>query len=481
MGNSVSKVGSANLTPLGLLQTEFCLIKLGGSVLIVDRGEVGLVLAGKKLGPIAFYKKADGEVLMKRYLENLPMQCDVKKTISDFWVSPYTHVYIDIAFSPKGLPVTTLNYWVGHLIKPAPGDWEIIKTHLLCVICSGDEDLYSYLIRFLAHMVQFPEQKPGVMVTMLGKQGTGKGMFFEVLRRIWPMSTLLVSDLNQIIGQFNAVLGHSYVVIMDEAMFSGDRKSQDRMKSLITEKTCQIEQKHQPSRTIESVHRFFASSNHDHFSHVEADDRRSLFIRVSDEKQNDSNYFSQLAMAIDDDSVIAAMIYYLDNVDLTNFNVRVRPLTNEHGAQKLRSLQGFDRYWYEVLTTGNFGCGQYAANPWQTGGFIPTRTMLQGCIDYDKRAQRYAAMQTSEISRALIRLCPSALAARKSIQNTQHRGYVLPSIFTARKEFEDAYKCPVNWGEGAYDSVENDDQEKIEGMIASVAISCHVNRQVECQ
>lgn len=481
MVNSIPTTSGNIQTPLQLLQCVFCLIKLGGSVLVVDQGEVAMVLSGKKLGPIAFYKKADAEVLMKRYLENLPIQCDVRKTLADFWVNPKTHVYIDVAFSPNKLPITTLNYWVGHLITPAPGDWEVIKTHLLCVICSGDEDLYSYLIRFLAHMLQFPEQKPGVMVTMLGKQGTGKGMFFEVLRRIWPMTTLLVSDLNQIIGQFNAVLGHSYVVIMDEAMFSGDRKSQDRMKSLITEKTCQIEQKHQPSRTIESVHRFFASSNHDHFSHVEADDRRSLFIRVSDAKQSDSNYFRQLAKAIDDDSVIAAMIHFLINVDLTNFNVRVRPLTNEHGAQKLRSLQGFDRYWYEVLTTGNFGCGQYAANSWQTGGFIPTRIMLQGCIDYDKRAQRYAALQTSEISRALGRLCPSALAGRKKFQNTQQRGYLLPSLIIARKEFEDAYKCTVNWGEGASDGIEIDDQAKIEERIASIAIPCHINRQVQCQ
>jgi phage/plasmid-associated DNA primase len=117
-------------------------------------------------------------------------------------------------------------------------------------------------------MLQFPALKPGVMVVLLGKQGTGKGLFFEILHRIWPKTYLLVSDINQVLGQFNAALERNYVIVMDEAMFSGDRKSQDRLKSLITENTCHIEQKYQPSRTIESVHRFFASSNHSNFSNV---------------------------------------------------------------------------------------------------------------------------------------------------------------------------------------------------------------------
>ena len=73
----------------------------------------------------------------------------------------------------------------------------------------------------------------------------GAIQFFEILKRIWPRSTLLVSDIQQVVGQFNASLERNYVIIMDEALFSGDRRSQDRMKSLITEKSCHVEQKYQ--------------------------------------------------------------------------------------------------------------------------------------------------------------------------------------------------------------------------------------------
>lgn len=469
-------------TPLESLQLAFCLIKLGGDLLVVDRADVEAVLCGRKLGSIDFYKPNAGEKLMKRFLENLPIQCDVKKTVVDFWVNPNTHMYTDIAFSPKKQPPTTLNYWVGNLIQPVQGDWSIIKAHLLDVICEGNTAVYLYLVSYLAHMLQLPHIKPGIMLILLGKQGTGKGLFFQILQRIWPRTSLLVSDINQVIGQFNAALERNYVIIMDEAMFSGDRKSQDRMKSLITEKTCHIEQKYQPSRTIESVHRFFASSNHEHFSHVEADDRRSLFVRVSDVHQGDHAYFDQLSAAIEDDQVIAAMIHDLMHMDISNFDIRSRPLTNEHAQQKLKSLQGFDRYWFEVLSSGNFSMGRFNADPWESDDFVSTDKLVDDFTSFDKRTQKFAPTQSKEISDAIARLCPSAIKDRKMVNRSQQRGYKLPTLIIARQEFERAYNCSVDWDESIDDTTDQSSSDGTElAEVASVATTCQDTWQAQAQ
>jgi hypothetical protein len=294
-------------------------------------------------------------------------------------------------------------------------------------------------------MLQYPEHKPGVMLVLLGKQGTGNGLFFQILQRIWSRTALLVSDIDQIVGRFNAALEQNYVIMMDEAMFSGDYKSQDRMKSLITEKTCQVEQKYQPSRTISSVHRFFASSNHDHFARVEADDRRLLILRVSGKRQGDTAYFAQLVGAIDDDSVIAGMVYALMNTNLTGFDVRARPLTHEHGEQKLKSLQGFDRYFYEVLSRGDFGKPHMMSRLWKDGDFISTDNIIEHYQQSDKNSQRLATTQSREISKAIERLCPSAAKGRITINKLQQRGYVLPDLATARKEFDKAHNLTSNW------------------------------------
>lgn len=432
-------------TPLALLQAAFCLIKIGGDLLIVDRNEVSLVLSGHKNGGVTFYKPTPGNMLMKRFLETLSVACDTKSTIADFWVNPGTHVYTDIAFNPTPQPATTLNYWIGSAINPMQGNWDAIKYHILEVICARDTAVYDYVIKYLAHMLQCPEHKPGVMLVLLGRQGTGKGLFFQILQRIWSRTALLVSDIDQIVGRFNAALEQNYVIMMDEAMFSGDRKSQDRMKSLITEKTCQVEQKFQPSRTISSVHRFFASSNHDHFAHIEADDRRSLFLRVSDMHQGDTAYFAQLVEAIDDDSVIAGMVYDLFNTNLADFDVRARPLTHEHGEQKIRSLQGFARFWHEVLSRGDFATPVMMSWPWMDKGFISTDQLIVYYQEFDKPRRKFVPMQSNEVADAIKMLCPSAKDYRKAINKIQKRGYVMPDLARARKEFDEAHNLTSNW------------------------------------
>jgi hypothetical protein len=471
-------------TPLESLQEAYCLIKLGGDILVVDRQDVADAIAGRKFAGIDFYKRPAGETLMKRLLENYAGHCDVKKTILDFWKDPKTHVYTDIAFSPKLQPPSTLNYWVGTLIPPSKGNWNIIKTHIMSVICSGDVKLYEYLICFLAHMLQFPALKPGIMVVLLGKQGTGKGLFFQILHRIWPRTTLLVSDVNQVLGQFNAALERNFVVVMDEAMFSGDRKSQDRLKSLITEKTCHIEQKYQPSRTIESVHRFFASSNHLHFSNVEADDRRSLTIKVSDKCIGDRLYFEVLVKAIEDDAVIAAMIYDLSTMDISGFDVRVRPITSEHIQQKLMSLQGFDRYWFNVLTTGSLSKYQSMSEEWGATGFVKTETIIGNYNEFDKRSLKYSPTTSKDVADALARLCPSAKKSRQSTGFGQHRGYVLPTLENSRREFEAVYNCRIDWDD--VDSkntkvVEPQLEEIWESELATFSMTCHITWQAQTQ
>ena len=449
------EVGMLNpLQPTALqhLQLAFCLIKLGGDILIVDRAEVAAVLSGQQAGSVNFYKRQAGEVLIKRFLEQLPIMCDAKKTINNFWVDPATHVYTDIAFNPIAQPPSTLNYWVGPVIEPKQGDWSRIRTHLYEVICDGDMELFEYLLNYVAHMLQRPEEKPGVMVVLLGNQGTGKGLFFQILQRIWGRTSLLVSDIQQVVGNFNAALERNYVIMMDEALFSGDRKSQNRMKSFITEKSCTVEQKYQPSRTINSVHRFFASSNHEHFSHVEADDRRLLIVKVSKSRQGDRAYFSDLAAAIDDDTVIAAMVHDLMQLNLNQFDVRQRPLTQEHASQKIQSLQGFDRYWFEVLTNGRFGIdnlGTFGTNErWKDGGFISTKSLCERYQYYDKQSQRFGPTLTKTIGGSIEKLCPSAEKDRKTEPSGQSRGYKVPSLEVARGEMAAYLKCTIDWGDG---------------------------------
>lgn len=430
------------MTALAIIQSKFAILDLSGEIRIVDKDKIAQVMSGNAK-ELSFYRRTEGQILISRELENLPFPVNKKLEFNNFIDNPNTHVYDEVAFSPKATPPRVINFWVDPPIKPIEGDWFVIQEFLHTVICNNSVTLNDYLIRYLAHMLQRPHEKPGIMVVFLSGQGCGKGTFYKLLSRIWSRTTLQVSDIGEVIGQFNAALERNYVVCMDEALFAGDKKSLDKLKSLITEPTCRIEQKHQPSRTIDSHHRLFAASNHDHFAHVDKDDRRFVFIRLSSVHKQDQLYFNAVNHALDDDAVIAAMMHDLMHLDLTEFNIRKRPQTDEHLNQRLQSLGGFERYWYEVLQSGMFDGYQQ----WDVPQFRSTQILIDKFKEYDKNAGRYNPIQQQQISSTLKTICPSAVASRKKISNKQERGYELPHIDIARKDFEMMLGTSVIWDE----------------------------------
>ena len=332
-------------------------------------------------------------------------------------------------------------------MPPKAGKWSTLRAFLREVICDNDPQTFEYLIQYLAHLLQKPEEKPGIMIVLLGQQGTGKGAFFTLLRKIWGGTTLLVSNVEQVLGQFNAALERHYAVCMDEALFAGDKKAMEQLKSLITEPKCRIEQKYQPSRTIDSFHRFFAASNNAHFAHVDRDDRRFLFLRVSSARQGDSHYFKHLFQAIENGADVGAMVHELMQLDLQSFNVRLRPKTKEHLSQKIQSLSGFDRFWYETLQHGVFpGDYYHSSSGWELGRFIATKDLIKSYKSFDKNAERYHTIQSQTVADKLGKLCPSAKKSRSTSNGDQERGYDLPHIDLARNDFDKAMGGGMDWG-----------------------------------
>ena len=435
------------IDPLIELQKNFCFFFLDNQNRVGLLNEIKMMKKGLRIDDISMYKIEDGKFHMRRFLENLPVQTIPKITIEEFMVSPKTKVFNQIAFSPLKTPKQTLNYWIKPNIKPTKGSSLLIYNFLENVICNGDHILYTYLLDYLAHMIQKPEEKPGVMIVMLGGQGTGKGTFFTLLRKIWPRTTLQVSDIDHIVGGFNASLERNFIVCMDEALFSGQKKSMDRMKAFVTEKYITIEQKYQPKRNLHSIHRFFAATNHEHFANVELDDRRLIFLNISNEYQENHKFFKALYNSINDPKQIEALYYDLYSRNISKFNVRAKPKSEELLYQKLKSLNGFDRFWYEVLTLGYFDVGRTEGryDPWKETEFIASAFLLNFYQEYQKGKRQYSTIQFIEISRGIKKWCPSAISIRKNKNSISQRGYQFPCLDEARVSFEKKIGESIAW------------------------------------
>jgi len=448
----MAKVAQIKAAPTALrrLQQTFCLIKLAGEIFALEIAQISQNPAVAGASELQFYRLGPAKLLMSRFLETQTFPEKPSDVIAAFMVSPNTKVYDSLAFSPLPTPPTTLNLWRDCTIISIPGDWSFIRQYLLEVVCAGDMCTYRYLILFLAHMMQKPEVKPGVIIAMLGGQGIGKGAFFRLLTAIWQQTTLLVSDINHVLGQFNAQVERSYVLCMDEALFVGDKRATDRLKSFVTEPTVTIEQKYQPRRTIASFHRLFAASNHAHFAQVDSDDRRFVFLRASESRKGDNAFWNQFHGAITDAAILAAMVHDLQTYDISDFNPRVRPKTAAHVDQKVRSLTGFDRYWHEVLDTGIIASGTPLSNDlaWEDEMFVSTQRLMSAWQTYERQGgHRFSAPQARDMHAAMSRLCPSAKQCRKVVGGCQQRGYNLPLLPLARAEFAEFIGGDSAWAD----------------------------------
>lgn len=437
----MSAISHQPLTVLQMLQQEFVILKLSGKHGIVKLDELKWNQGMKSAPNLSIYYGADAKRVLRRHLESIPSTAKPDQVIEDFWNNPSTTVYSRLAFSPNQEPADTLNLWIGPTITPKFGSWQTIKLFLHHVICSGDKAAYEYLINFLAHMLQKPNEKPGVIIVLLGGEGIGKGTVEHIIRKIFSATTILISDVDSVVGRFNAVLERAYVVFMDEALFHGNLKSTERLKSFVTSQFIQIEEKHQPERSIESFHRFFAASNSEHFAHIDHDNRRMFYLKVSECYKGDHQYWNNLYAAIDGGEV-EAMVDDLLSIDLTQFVVRDRPESKELLEQKIESLPPIEKFWFDALYRGETSSvsNVYGTSVnydiWRNSVFWKSKDFLDSLQVFSKLAQRFKTIITKTLTETLIKICPSIKRIRKSELGTRAWGYDLPPIETARKEFE---------------------------------------------
>lgn len=382
---------------------------------------------------------ASGKILLERYLSENFSESDTKAIIKKFLIDKNTNVYVGVDFSPTNSKAGCLNLWVNPTLMPEAGEWKNIRDFLFQIICSENLAVYEYLISFLAHALQKPEQKPGVMITLLGGQGVGKGTLMQIIELIWSATTYKTNRIKDVTGDFNSPLEGSYWVLLDEAQFAGDRQASEALKSVVTERTVSINPKNQPQRVIPSLHRILSATNQMHVGNRDFDDRRDLTLKVSDKRKGDHNYWKELNDAIPLE--IKAFMYELSNRDLSNFVVFNKPNTNELTNQKINSLSPDEAWWLECLEEGRID--GISGDKWPD--FIKTRTLEEKIADARQRSgRRFGISAAAQAKHLMNRWCKSSSQGRSN-DKQRSRGYFIPSLDIARGDFENTLGDKIDW------------------------------------
>jgi len=281
---------------------------------------------------------------------------------SKWWLKhPDRKEYKKVDFLPEIEPPDgVFNMWKGFAVKPKGGLEDIPLFHELIddVICSGNEQWTVYLWGWLAHMVQFPHEKPGVAVVLRSDaQGVGKSRFAEYVGSLLGRHFRTVTHGRHIHGNFNSHLKDTLMLFGDEAVWGGDRSTESILKQLITEPSMIIEMKGKDVFEVRSYLRLMLATNSEWAAPVSLTDRRYFVLNVANSRKNDHEFFKKLIYEqnnVGSESLLQALLDF----DLSNFEVRNIPETPARLDQKLLSMDILQKWWVDVLSDEDFTIGE---------------------------------------------------------------------------------------------------------------------------
>ena len=218
-----------------------------------------------------------------------------KKFFEKWFIDSNKKTYETFGCYPKECPDNYFNLWTPFECieyEPAEDDkglfWFLNHVNSMC---NYDDEVYKFVIIWLAQMVQYPETK-SVQLVFQGKEGSGKGLFLLFLRTMLGSKKVYeCSDpQNQIFGNQNGLLKDAFLVVFEEMEKSFFNKALPKLKTLITDPTIVIKELYERPFEMNSYHRYIGFTNK--MDQILLD-RRQVFIEGSSDKVNNTEYFSE--------------------------------------------------------------------------------------------------------------------------------------------------------------------------------------------
>jgi hypothetical protein len=269
--------------------------------------------------------------------------------------------YEDIGIYPTGLdcPKTHFNLWRNFAMEsvteytPKKEESNILLHHIK-ILCNHEEEVYNYVICWIAQMIQYPAVK-SICVALISKEGAGKGTLLDLLGKMLGEKKILETSnpTRDVWGDFNGQMSQAFLVNLNELSKKETQDAEGKIKTLITDPRLTINNKGVNQFPIVSYHRFLVTTNNEEPMNSKKDDRRNLICRSSDEKIGDVEYFTKLRELIEDQDVVKTCYEYFKSIpDMDKFKSIPIPKTEYQNNLKELSVSPIE-LWLKHFTLQN--------------------------------------------------------------------------------------------------------------------------------
>jgi len=252
----------------------------------------------------------------------------------NIWLSyPSRRTYTGFTFVPGECSSDYYNLWKGFSASSITADLnpkglerflEVLKN------CTNPNDtagpIEDYVLMWIAHIFQHPEERPGTSVIFKGEQGAGKDMIGEFIgNKLIGVGFRNVTDAQaELFGPHSHVLEGTLLVKIEEANGSLNRKESDRLKAVITQTTATINPKGLTAYTVPCYSRILMTTNNETPVRMEAGCRRYCVCYGGSAHKGDTAYWTETAKLFEDPGTARAVYEYLMSYTSTQ-NIRAIP------------------------------------------------------------------------------------------------------------------------------------------------------------
>ncbi len=334
------------------LNSRFAVVRHGSKMVIVDFQTPSMTGRGVVNGMGSLDIAAFCQMHKGRFAP-VDTPKDKAKPLANAWLEhPGRRQYAGLVYAPGDvLPTDILNLWQGFAVAPVAGDVSPWLRVLAALIPSDADRLY--VLRWLAWKIQNPGGVPDTILILKGAKGTGKNSLFDPMILLFGRHAMMADDSELIAGRFTWHLMSLSFAVLDEAVFIGDPKQADRIKSRVTAKTMMYEQK--GVDPVQGVNRcaYVMLTNHEYVWQATSDERRAVVIEVGESLRGNLEFWTRYHAWAEGPGPVA-LLHYLQGVDLTGFNPRQIPkgeaLRKQVEQTALRTPAA--AWWHQCLTEG---------------------------------------------------------------------------------------------------------------------------------
>jgi hypothetical protein len=380
------------------------------------------------------------------------------KATADGSVPGWRRTYKGVWFAP-GVPCPPgyYNVWRGFLWEPLAPDekpdaeskWAVDAwfEHLRENVCGGNAVHAEWLIAWVAHLIQKPYEKPLVSLVLKGAKGTGKNSFIERIRDLIGAPHAMTAIHRRFLtGQFNGHLDSMLLLIVDEAIWAGDKEGEGVLKGLVTGDKHAIERKGKEIYQVPNLTRLVILGNEDWLVPATHDERRYAVFQMMVSRQKDQVFFRRMREGLSNGGGRYLMRRLLD-VDLSKVNINEAPNTDALLDQKTESLSPLHAWWLTCLSQGSIVNADFVTGWPDT---IEPQQLWNAVHRFYKAHNTRARVPVNKVlGRQLKLACPLLKLDRlsRNADGIQPYTYRLPSLPEAREAWEQHINHKVNWDE----------------------------------